>query len=144
MRKKTRPVGTHAGLPDYRARRKRRAGFLPLRLPLSLSNNDYSVTPQNTFAASLPEAIAAAGATFARSLRRIKNLLGDPPLNAFFHIETRPEAEESPFAHCWRIEVIPRLTVLAGLELGGGTHINEVLPERAAEEWRAADARNPS
>ncbi|HJP15263.1 MAG: galactose-1-phosphate uridylyltransferase [Nitrospinota bacterium] len=100
--------------------------------------------PQNSFAVSPPEAIAAAGAAFARSLRRIKNLLGDPSLNAFFYIETRPEAAESPSAHCWRIEIIPRLTVLAGLELGSGMYINEALPERAAESLRAADARNPS
>jgi UDPglucose--hexose-1-phosphate uridylyltransferase len=100
--------------------------------------------PQNSFAVSPPGAIAAAGTAFARSLRRIKDLLGDPPLNAFFHIETRLGPGESPAAHCWRIEIIPRLTVLAGLELGSGMHINETLPERAAESLRAADARNPT
>jgi UDPglucose--hexose-1-phosphate uridylyltransferase len=34
--------------------------------------------------------------------------------------------------------VLPRLTALAGLELGTGVHLNSVAPERAAAELRAA------
>jgi UDPglucose--hexose-1-phosphate uridylyltransferase len=32
--------------------------------------------------------------------------------------------------------VLPRLTHLAGLELGTGVHLNIIAPERAAEELR--------
>ena len=37
---------------------------------------------------------------------------------------------------CWRIDVVPRLTHMAGLELGTGVHLNIVAPEQAAAELR--------
>ena len=37
---------------------------------------------------------------------------------------------------CWRIDILPRLTYLAGLELGAGVQLNIVAPERAAAELR--------
>jgi UDPglucose--hexose-1-phosphate uridylyltransferase len=37
---------------------------------------------------------------------------------------------------CWRIDIVPRLTQLAGLELGTGVHLNVLAPERAAAELR--------
>ena len=37
---------------------------------------------------------------------------------------------------CWRIDIVPRLTHLAGLELGAGVHLNTVAPEQAAAELR--------
>jgi UDPglucose--hexose-1-phosphate uridylyltransferase len=39
---------------------------------------------------------------------------------------------------CWRIDVVPRLTGLAGLELGSGVHLNTVAPEQAAAAMRGA------
>ena len=39
---------------------------------------------------------------------------------------------------CWRIDVVPRLTNVAGLELGTGVHLNIVAPEQAAAELRDA------
>lgn len=36
----------------------------------------------------------------------------------------------------WRLEIIPRLTTWAGLELGSGMHVNPVLPEYAAGSLR--------
>ena len=89
---------------------------------------------QKNFTESSPEVIAATGGAFARALRRIKILLNDPPLNVFFHIETRPEPGEDEAAHQWRIEIVPRLTIMAGLEIGAGMHINEVAPEEAARK----------
>jgi UDPglucose--hexose-1-phosphate uridylyltransferase len=38
----------------------------------------------------------------------------------------------------WRIEVLPRTTGLAGLELGAGVFINSLAPERAAGKLRSA------
>ena len=37
---------------------------------------------------------------------------------------------------CWRIEIQPRLTALAGLELGTGVNVCIVAPEQAAAELR--------
>jgi UDPglucose--hexose-1-phosphate uridylyltransferase len=66
------------------------------------------------------------------ALRRLSNLLGSsPPLNLW--VRTAPRDAEQ---FCWRIDILPRLTHLAGLELGAGVHLNIVPPERAAAELR--------
>ena len=56
-----------------------------------------------------------------------------PPLNLW--IRTAPRDAER---FCWRIDIVPRLTHDAGLELGTGVHLNTVAPERAAAELREA------
>ncbi|MEA2253258.1 MAG: UDPglucose--hexose-phosphate uridylyltransferase [Solirubrobacteraceae bacterium] len=67
-------------------------------------------------------------------LRRLGRLLGNvPPLNLW--VRTAPRDADQ---FCWRIDVVPRLTHMAGLELGTGVHLNIVAPERAAAELRAA------
>jgi UDPglucose--hexose-1-phosphate uridylyltransferase len=67
-------------------------------------------------------------------LGRLARRLGaNPPLNLW--IRTAPRGAEQ---FCWRIDVLPRLTHLAGLELGTGVHLNVVAPERAAAELREA------
>ncbi len=68
------------------------------------------------------------------ALRRLANRLGaNPPLNLW--VRTAPGGAEH---FCWRIDILPRLTYLAGLELGVGLHLNIVSPERAAAELREA------
>ena len=88
-----------------------------------------------SFAGSAPETIAAVGAALARTLKRYKALLHDPPVNLSILLAMNDVAE-TPEAHRWHIELFPRLTPLAGLETGLGAHINEVTPERAADELR--------
>ena len=67
-------------------------------------------------------------------LGRLERLLGQsPPLNLW--VRTAPRGAEH---FCWRIDLLPRLTGIAGLELGTGVHLNSVAPERAATELRAA------
>jgi UDPglucose--hexose-1-phosphate uridylyltransferase len=65
-------------------------------------------------------------------LRRLAGLLGaSPPLNLW--VRTAPRGADH---FCWRIDVVPRLTHMAGLELGTGVHLNIVAPERAAADLR--------
>ena len=90
---------------------------------------------ERCFAGSAPETIAAVGAALTRTFRRYKELLRDPPVNVSILAAGAPEA------HRWHIELFPRLTPLAGLETGLGAHINEVAPERAADELRSTDPR---
>ena len=67
-------------------------------------------------------------------LGRIARRLGaSPPLNLW--VRTAPRGAEH---FSWRIDVVPRLTVLAGLELGAGLNVNILPPERAAAELRDA------
>ena len=56
-----------------------------------------------------------------------------PPLNLW--VRTAPSGAEH---FSWRIDILPRLTYLAGLELGVGVHLNIVPPEQAAAELREA------
>jgi UDPglucose--hexose-1-phosphate uridylyltransferase len=68
------------------------------------------------------------------ALGRLARQLGaNPPLNLW--VRTAPRGADH---FCWRIDVLPRLTHLAGLELGTGLHLNIVAPERAAAELREA------
>jgi UDPglucose--hexose-1-phosphate uridylyltransferase len=66
------------------------------------------------------------------ALRRLCRRLGAaPPLNLW--VRTAPRGAEH---FCWRIDILPRLTQLAGLELGTGVHLCVVAPEQAAAELR--------
>ena len=68
------------------------------------------------------------------ALGRLERALGAlPPLNLW--VRTAPRGAQY---FCWRIDVMPRLTYLAGLELGSGINLNILPPERAAELLRAA------
>lgn len=67
-------------------------------------------------------------------LQRLARMLGtSPPLNLW--VRTAPRGADR---FCWRIDVLPRLTHLAGLELGTGVHLNVVAPEDAAVRLRDA------
>jgi UDPglucose--hexose-1-phosphate uridylyltransferase len=68
------------------------------------------------------------------ALNRLASHLGAaPPLNLW--VRTAPRGAEE---FCWRIDILPRLTHLAGLELGAGVNLNIVAPERAAADLRDA------
>ncbi len=65
-------------------------------------------------------------------LSRLARLLGSsPPLNLW--VRTAPRGVEQ---FCWRIDIAPRLTHLAGLELSTGLNLNIVAPEHAASLLR--------
>ena len=64
------------------------------------------------------------------TLRRINVALARPPYNIVFH--TGPLATpELEFFH-WHLEIMPRLTHVAGFERGSGFYINPTPPEEAA------------
>jgi UDPglucose--hexose-1-phosphate uridylyltransferase len=65
--------------------------------------------------------------------RLARHLGSSPPLNLW--VRTAPRGTED---FCWRIDVLPRLTHLAGLELSTDVNLNIVAPEHAAELLRTA------
>jgi UDPglucose--hexose-1-phosphate uridylyltransferase len=68
------------------------------------------------------------------ALSRLGRRLGAAPaLNLW--VRTAPRGADS---FCWRIDIMPRLSVLGGLELGTGLNLCVVSPEQAAAELRAA------
>lgn len=67
-------------------------------------------------------------------LCRLARVLGaSPPLNMW--LRTAPRGAEH---FCWRIDIAPRLTHLAGLELSTGVNLNIVAPETVAAQLRDA------
>jgi UDPglucose--hexose-1-phosphate uridylyltransferase len=56
-------------------------------------------------------------------VRRLHAVEGPVPLNAWLEHDARD----------WRIVLLPRLTILAGLELGAGIFVNTLPPEEAAQ-----------
>jgi UDPglucose--hexose-1-phosphate uridylyltransferase len=77
---------------------------------------------ENAFA---DELLGAALRLLGDAVRLIHAVAGEAPLNAWLH-----DSED------WHIELLPRLTVLAGLELGAGVYINTLAPEDAAAALR--------
>ncbi len=77
---------------------------------------------------------ASGAALLHDGLTRLARHFGSsPPLNLF--VRTAPLGAES---FSWRIDVLPRLTHLAGLELSTDVNLNIVAPEHAAELLRGA------
>ena len=68
------------------------------------------------------------------ALRALAAVFGSPPqLNLW--VRTAPRGVDE---FCWHIDLVPRLTVRAGFELGTGVDVNIYPPERAAEDLRDA------
>lgn len=91
-------------------------------------------------------------AAFARALKetlgRLRSALKDPPFNIVLHsapnTETFPRRshywDTLPFDFHWHVEILPRLTKIAGFEWGTGFYINPTPPEEAAAFLRDAGA----
>ena len=94
------------------------------RLPYELLIAPTEHTDGSAFQSDLLE---PALSLLAESLRRLHALEGPVPLNAWLH----------DHGH-WHVEVLPRLTVFAGIELGAGIYVNSLAPETAAAALREA------
>ena len=82
--------------------------------------------------------IAELGRVLRTILAKLYHGLDNPDFN--FTIRTAPaECVGVKYFH-WYMSVIPRLTRVAGFELGSGMFINSVLPEAAAEFLRKVNA----
>lgn len=69
--------------------------------------------------------LATALSLVAEGLRRVQRDVGPCPVNVWLH--------DGPH---WHLEVVPRLTTFAGLELGAGIWVNTLAPEEAAARLR--------
>ena len=88
------------------------------------------------FAQIRPEAIADFARLLKETLLRMRATLSDPSYN--FIIHTAPiELHERDEYH-WHLELIPKLTKVAGFEWGTGFYINPTPPELAAKLLREA------
>jgi UDPglucose--hexose-1-phosphate uridylyltransferase len=92
------------------------------RLPYELLIAPVEHTTGTAFESAL---LTPALSLLAGGLCRLQALEGGLPLNAWLH----------DTAH-WHLEIVPRLTALAGIELGAGIYVNSVAPEQAATDLR--------
>jgi UDPglucose--hexose-1-phosphate uridylyltransferase len=67
-------------------------------------------------------------------LRRMQKALEMPPYNLLVH--TAPVKEAAGDYYHWHVEVIPKLTKVAGFEWATGLYLNPVPPEEAAQVLR--------
>lgn len=74
--------------------------------------------------------------TLRSVLSKLAGALGDPPYN--FYLHTGPCNDGVGALYHWHIEILPKLAIQAGFELGTGVMINVVTPEDAAEFLREA------
>jgi UDPglucose--hexose-1-phosphate uridylyltransferase len=72
------------------------------------------------------------------TLRRLKKALKDPPFNYILHTSpfNDPHIGDVSRIYHWHIEVMPRVTKVAGFEWGSGFYINPTPPEDAARFLR--------
>jgi UDPglucose--hexose-1-phosphate uridylyltransferase len=70
------------------------------------------------------------------TLSRINRTLENPHYNFILH--TSPVQESSLLEYHWHLEIIPKLTKVAGFEWGSGFYINPTPPEMAAQHLREA------
>lgn len=97
------------------------------------------VLPKNHNASFTEETradLAAFSEMVQHTLMRISNCLQDPPYNYMLH--TAPYSMEGDPQFHWHLEIIPRLTIAAGFEMGTGIYINVTAPEDAASHLRSA------
>jgi UDPglucose--hexose-1-phosphate uridylyltransferase len=113
----TRVVVEEAGvavLASYAAR----APYELLVAPLSCEDDAFT-----------SDQLSAALRVLAGAIRRLHAVEGRVPLNAWVH--TFPQGG----GH-WHVELLPRITVFAGLELGAELYVNPLSPEEAARRLR--------
>ena len=65
----------------------------------------------------------------------LRGALEDPAFNVVLHTTPVNDEDVSAFYH-WHLEIIPRITRLAGFEWGSGFYINPTPPEEAASFLR--------
>lgn len=76
------------------------------------------------------------GWTVRTVLRKMDKVLEQPPYNAIIH--TAPVQDGELEHYHWHVEIIPKLTKVAGFEWGTGFYINPTPPEEAARFLREA------
>ena len=88
------------------------------------------------FEASHPSLIQSLAWAVRSTLRKLEKTLEHPAYN--FLIHTAP-VQEGPLAHYhWHMEIVPKMTKVAGFEWCTGFYINPTPPEESAQYLRDA------
>ncbi|MDK2820741.1 MAG: UDPglucose--hexose-phosphate uridylyltransferase [Clostridia bacterium] len=85
---------------------------------------------QASFNECKEEQLEMLAATLQDILGRLRQIADDPPFNLVLY--TAPLQQKEQLYH-WHFKLLPRLSIVAGFELGTGIHINPTPPEIAAQ-----------
>ncbi len=103
-----------------------REGVVVMAHPAGRLPYELLIAPREHEADGFGDGLGVALALLADAIRRLHAVEGGAvPLNAWLHTGGH-----------WHLELLPRLTVMAGLELGAGIYVNSLDPAEAAERLR--------
>lgn len=111
------------------------AGFVPFG---ALTPYHQWIFPERhtaSFDAITDAEIEDLATVLSRMLVRLREGVGDPDFNLSIRSAPTEEAEV-PHYH-WYVAIVPRISRIAGFEMGSGIFTNPVSPERAAERMRS-------
>lgn len=102
---------------------------------------------QHDFAAAEPADLEALARCLGETARALRKVLVDPPYNVVLHTSPNTGAFGSERGqwrtlasdYHWHLEILPRLTRVAGFETGTDFYINPTAPEEAARYLREAE-----
>jgi galactose-1-phosphate uridylyltransferase len=80
------------------------------------------------------EELATLALVLKKTPQALADALGDPDFNLILH--TAPVADETQPYYLWHLQIIPRVTTIAGFELGSGMAISTIKPEETAAIMR--------
>jgi len=95
-------------------------------------------TYQASFGNVSPEDLESLADILRITLFKLYRGLNNPDFN--FVIDTAPIGDENKDYYLWHVRIIPRLTEVAGFEIGTGIYINTALPEETARFMRDVKA----
>ncbi len=84
--------------------------------------------------------VTALSGIVKKTFSLLKRALKDPPYNFVIHTTPFESNEDTTYYH-WHLEIMPKLTKVAGFEWGTGFYINHTPPEVAADFLREIDKR---
>lgn len=90
------------------------------------------------FENSSGQELSALAGLFKETLTRMRKVLDNPPYNFVLHTAPIKKNDETDQTYHWHLEIMPKLTTLAGFEKGTGLYLNPTWPETAAETLRNA------
>jgi UDPglucose--hexose-1-phosphate uridylyltransferase len=91
---------------------------------------------QSLFQRAKLDELAELSGLIQKIIGALEKLIPQAPYNYWIH--TSPFDTIGYDHYHWHLELIPRITTLGGFEFGSGCYVNDVLPEDAATDLRAA------
>ena len=89
---------------------------------------------QSRFEDAPRQELASLARVLGQILRKMNKALRFPPYNLLIH--SAPVVEPAGEYYHWHVEIIPKLTKVAGFEWATGFYLNPTSPEEAAQVLR--------